>query len=270
MSETIASWLRRLARPPILPGESHRRSLENELADLHGSARKENTVYTVLFRAGVAAGLLAAVGAGASQLPATYQAEVGKRIEIRTPQPPAPGAVQAAVKSIEAGAEAGRREVQVRVRVTAEPAGGALVRIDAFGDTIGLEGIPAAIRSCSPAFATAEITVQPVDGSVEGDLGSMVGTKVLGERLSGEQVDAAVRKLEADAARLEADAVRMDADGKRLDAERARLEAGVKRDLAASGVTGDVRVDVKTDEADGQIRREVRVIVTKENEAGAR
>jgi hypothetical protein len=236
MSETIASRLRRLARPPILPGESHRKSLEAQLADRHGSAPKENTMYTTLFRAGVAAGLLAAVGAGASQLPATYQAEVGKRIEIRTPQPPAPGAVQAAVKSIESGAEAGKREIEVRVRVTADPAGGALVRIDAFGDTIGLEGIPAAIRSSSPAFATAEITVQPVEGSVEGDLGSLVGTKVLGERLSDAQVEAAVRK-----------------------------------ELAADGVTGDVQVDVKTDGADGNVRREVRVIVTKEKEeAGAR
>ena len=52
MSETIASRLRRLARRPILPGESHRKSLEIELADLHGSARKESTMYTVLFRAG--------------------------------------------------------------------------------------------------------------------------------------------------------------------------------------------------------------------------
>jgi hypothetical protein len=234
MSETIASRLRRLARPPILPGESHRRSLETELADRHGSAPKENTMYTVLFRTGIAAGLLAAVGAGASQLPATYQAEVGKRIEIRAPQPPDPGAVQAAVKSIEAGAEAGKREIQVRVRVTADPAGAALVRIDAFGDTIGLDGIPAAIRSSSPSFATAEITVQPVEGSVEGDLGSLVGTKVLGERLSDAQVEAAVRK-----------------------------------ELATDGVTGDVQVDVKTDDADGKVRREVRVIVTKEKEAGA-
>jgi hypothetical protein len=140
------------------------------------------------------------------------------------------------VRSIEAGAEAGKREIQVRVRVTADPAGGALVRIDAFGDTIGLDGIPAAIRSAAPVFATAEIAVQPVEGKVEGDLGSLVGTKVLGDRLSDAQVEAAVRK-----------------------------------ELAEDGVTGDVQVDVKTDEADGEVRREVRVIVTKEKEeAGAR
>ena len=89
MSETIAARLRRLARPPVLPGESHRLSLESQLAGLHGSTPKESTMYTVLFRAAVAAGLLAAVGAGASQLPATYQAEVGKRIEIRTRSLPA-------------------------------------------------------------------------------------------------------------------------------------------------------------------------------------
>ncbi len=226
MSETIPAWLRRRARPPVLPGPSHRESLETLLADRHGSARKEHTVVTVLFRAGVAAGLLAAVGAGASQVPATYQAEVGKRIEIRTREVPAPDAIQAAVKSIESGAQAGKREIQVRVRVTREPEQGALVRIDAFGDTIGMEGIPDAIRTAVPALGGAEITVEPVEGSVEGDLGGLVGNKVLGERLSDAQVEEAVR-----------------------------------RNLAADGVTGDVEVDVRTDEADGKVRREVRVIV---------
>ena len=114
----------------------------------------------------------------------------------------------------------------MRVRVTREPGQGALVRIDAFGDTIGMEGIPDAIRTAVPALAGAEITVQPVEGSVEGDLGGLVGNKVLGERLSDAQVEEAVR-----------------------------------RNLAAEGVTGDVEVDVKTDEAEGKVRREVRVIV---------
>jgi hypothetical protein len=235
MSETIAAWLRRRARPPVLPGPSHRESLEIQLAELHGSARKEHTVTTVLFRTGVAAGLLAAVGAGASQVPATYQAEVGKRIEIRTPEAPPPDAIQAAVQAIEGGAQDGRREIQVRVRVTREPGAGALVRIDAFGDTIGMEGIPDAIREAAPALAGAEIAVHAVEGSVEGDLGGLVGTKVMGERLSDAQVEEAVR-----------------------------------RNLSADGVTGDVQVDVKTDETDGKIRREVRVIVNGEKEAGAR
>ncbi len=147
----------------------HRESLETQLADRYGSARKERTVITVLFRTGVAAGLLAAVGAGASQVPATYQAEVGKRIEIRTPEAPPPDVIQAAVRSIESRAQAGRREIQVRVRVTGEPGQGALVRIDAFGDTIGMEGIPDAIRKAAPALAGAEITVQPVEGTDEAD-----------------------------------------------------------------------------------------------------
>jgi hypothetical protein len=270
MSEVVAAWLRRRARPPVLPGEAHRESLERELAARYGTARKERTMVTFLFRAGVAAGLLAAVGAGASQLPATYEAEVGKRIEIRTPTPPGPKAVQGAVKAIESGAQSGKREIQVRVRVTGEPGQGTLVRIDAFGDTIGMEGIPDAIRAAVPSMASAQITVQPVEGKVEGDLGGLVGNKVLGDRLSDAQVGAAVRKLEADAARLEADAVRLEAEGKRLEADTARLEADVKRGLAAEGATGEVPVDVKADDPGGKVRREVRVIVTKEKEAGAR
>ena len=40
--------------------------------------------------------------------------------------------------------------------------------------------------------------------------------------------------------------------------------------LAAEGVKGEVDVNVTTDEADGKVRREVRVIVQPEQEAGAR
>lgn len=235
MSETIAERLRRVARPPILPGDAHRDALETELADRHGRERKEHAVYTILFRSAVAAGLLAAVGAGASQVPATYQAEVGKRIEIRTPEAPPPGTVEAAVRSIESSAASGKREIQVRVRVTREPGKGALVRIDAFGDTIGMDGIPEAIRKAVPALANAEISVQPVEGSVKGDLGGLVGNKVLGERLGD-----------------------------------AQLEQAVRDQLAAEGVKGDVDVNVTTNEADGKVRREVRVIVEGEKEAGAR
>ena len=76
--------------------------------------------------------------------------------------------------------------------------------------------------------------MQPVEVAVDGDLAGLIGTKVLGDRLTEAQVEGAVRK-----------------------------------ELAADGVTGDVVVDVKTDDADGTVRRELRVIVTKEKEAGA-
>ena len=268
MSDRIPTWLRHRARPPILPGEDRRESLERQLAARFGTARKESTVITVLFRAGVAAGLLAAVGATASQVPATYQAEVGKHVEIRTAEPPPPGALQSAVKAIESGAEGGRREIRVRVRVLREPGAGTLSTLDVWGDTIGMDGIPDAIRRAVPELGAAAISVRPVEGTVEGDLGGMVGTKVLGERLSGAQVEATMRRLEAEAARLEADAARLEAEGKRLEADRARLEAEVKRDLAASGVDGNVEVDVKAGEEGGKVRREVKVIVTKEKPAG--
>lgn len=235
MGEIVTTWLRRRARRPVLPGDRHRESLEQELAARFGTARKERTVITVLFRTAVAAGLLAAVGAGASQLPATYQAEVGKRVEIRTPEPPGPEAVQAAVGAIQGGAQEGKRRIEVQVRVTREPGKGTLVRIDATGDTIGLEGIPDAIRASSPVFANAEISVQAVQAKVDGSVAGLVGAKVLGERLSAEQIEEAVRSR-----------------------------------LAAEGVQGDVKVDVKTSEGDGQVRHEVRVIVEKKEEAGAR
>ncbi len=232
MDETVPARLRRLARTPVLPGEEHRRALETQIASRFGSARKESTVHTVLFRSTVVAGLLAAVGAGASQVPATYQAEVGKHVEIRTDAPPEPGAIRAAIRAIEGNAGGERRAVRVRVRVEATP-DGSLAAIDVHGDTIGMEGIPDAIRKAVPSLAGARITVQPVEGSVEGDLGGMVGTKVLGERLSA-----------------------------------AQIEAEVRRDLAAAGVDGSVSVEVKEDQADGESRREVRVIVTKEKEEG--
>jgi hypothetical protein len=236
MSETTTSCLRRQARAPVLPGEAHRDALESELAARFGTVGKGNVVVSMIFRSAVAAGLLAAVGAGASQLPASYQAEVGKRVDIRVPGTPPPGAVQAAVRSIEGGAQEGKRTIQVRVRVTREPEKGALVRIDATGDTIGMEGIPDAIRASSPFFASAEISVQAIQAQVDGDVAGLVASKVLGERLSAAQI----------------------------------IEEAVRSQLAAEGVDAKVKVDLKTDASDGKVRHEVKVIVEKNVETGTR
>jgi hypothetical protein len=235
MTEPVRRTLRRLARPAIFPGEAHRESLERELATRFGVARKERTVFTVLLRSGVVAGILAAVGVAASQVPATYDAEVGKRVRIETAEPAPPGAFRNAAKAIEQGGAEGKREIRVRVRVEAGPGKGTVATIDAWGDTIGMDDIPAAIRRAVPALSAATITVEPVSGTVHGDLGGLVGTRVLGDRLTDAQVEASLQEIEAE----------------------------VRRNLAAEGVTGDVQVDVKAGNEDGKVRREIRVIVTK-------
>ncbi len=167
--------------------------------------------------------------------PAPVQASVPSRIEIRTPTPPPPEALQAAVRAIEGEPREGKRALRVDVRVTADGEKGSVARIDVAGDTIPADKIADAVRGSSPALAGADVSVQVVQASVDPGVASLVGPNALRERLTPEQIEQEVRAR-----------------------------------LAAQGVQGDVKVDVKTAETDGKVRHEVKVIVEKKEEAGAK
>ncbi len=184
-----------------------------------------------------AAGLLAAPVAGPVRAapPPAVQAEFSKQIEIRTAELPSPEAIQAVLAALEGSPAERKQPFQVRFRASAEPEKGSVVRIDVSGETIATEAIPGAVRAASPEFSAAEVSVRVVQASVDGEVAGLVGPRALRERLTPEQIDAEVRSR-----------------------------------LAAQGVQGDVKVDVKTSEADGKVRHEVKVIVEKKEEAGAR
>jgi len=234
MSGTLETMLARLlGRRPAggeVPPPDHRTALEQELlarfGELHPKSRKERTMgVAMLWRAAVVAGLLAAAG-GASQAPADYRAEIGKRVTVLSDAPLPPDQLKAAVQAVEAG---GKMQ-QVRVRGTR--AGDAPMRttIELFGETAAMGDIPAIMRQAAPALAALPITVEPIERTVQGDLGDKVKHLVGMDQLPPEEL-----------ARL-------------IEAELREADPSAK-------------VQVQVEQSEG--RREVRVEVKKEAEAPA-
>jgi len=212
------------------PPPDHRAALEQELlarfGELHPKSNRERTMgMAMLWRAAVVAGLLAAAG-GASQAPADYQAEIGKRVTVLSDGPLPPDQLKAAVKAVEA---AGTYQ-QVRIRGT--QAGDAPMRttIELFGETAATGDIPAIMRQAAPALAALPITVEPIERTVQGDLGDKVRHLVGMDQLPPDEL-----------ARL-------------IEAELREADPSAK-------------VQVQVEQSEG--RREVRVEVKKEVEAPA-
>lgn len=235
MSGTLESMLARLlGRRPgggEAPPPDHRAALEQALlarfGELHPKSRKERTMgMAMLWRAAVVAGLLAAAG-GASQAPADYQAEIGKRVTVLSDAPLPPDQLRAAVRAVEAG-EAGGKLQQVRVRGTR--AGDAPMRttLELYGETAAMGDIPAIMRRAAPALAALPITVEPIERAVQGDLGDKVRHLMGMDQLPPEEL--------------------------------ARL---IEAELREADPNAQVKVEVEQSEG----RREVRVEVKKEVEA---
>lgn len=180
--------------------------------------------------------LLAAAPAARAEPSAPLPAGMSLRVEIRSATPLPPEAVQAAVRAIEGEPRGEKPDFRVKVRVTAEPGKGSVVQMEPGGYTIPTGRIRDAVRGASPALADAEVAWFVSRAPYPGDPDALVGPWTLGERLTP-----------------------------------AQIEEEVRHHLAEKGVQGDVKVDVKTAEGDGQVRHEVRVIVQqKDGEAGAR
>jgi hypothetical protein len=200
MSGSLESMLERLlgrASAPAQPDHqaAHRAALEQELlarfGELHPESMKERIMGTaMLWRAAVVAGLLAAAG-GASQAPADYQAEIGKRITVLSDAPLPPDQLRAAVQAVEASGTF----QQVRVRGVQAGDGPMRTTIELFGETAAMGDIPAIMRRAAPALAALPITVEPIERTVAGDLGDKVKHLVGLDRLPPEEL---ARLIEAE------------------------------------------------------------------------
>jgi hypothetical protein len=186
----IVAALRHLlgaATPPPDPAP-----LEDRLLSRFDALQTPETLMTPrswLRTSAVAAGLLVAAAA-ASQAPADFAAEIGKRIEIRSPAPLGPEAVRAAVEALRGGA----LRLRVEVRVERRGDGPVLTRIDLWGDTAGMQEVDRILRRAVPALAGADITVSGVEGTVHGNVGGAVA-RLLGRRdLSPDQLAEAIRR----------------------------------------------------------------------------
>lgn len=194
MNRRIAMTLDRLRpRRAAHPSPAHRARLEQDLLarfdERHPQPTQETTMPSLtLRRAALLAGLLLAAG-GATQAPADYQAEIGKRVEITSDAPLPPPQLRAVVAALEPAT--GRLEVRVQVRRPGE--GPTATAIELFGDTVALGDVAATIRRAVPALAALPIAVTPIERTVQGDLGDAAG-KLMGlePRLPAAELERAI------------------------------------------------------------------------------
>ncbi len=228
MTRRLEPWLDRLARRPSPPSPGHRDSLEQQLLARHGElypqSRKESRMpFVTSWRAALAAAVLA-VAVGATQAPADYQAEIGKRIEISSDAPLGPDRVKAAVAAVEGG---DRRYLQVRVKVEKRGAGPFVTSIELFGDTVATGDLAAVVRKAVPALAAVPITVTPIERTVHGDLGDAAAARLAGKRLSPEALAKAIEaelKASSPDAKVEVEVER----GEGTEEVRVRVTKGQK------------------------------------------
>lgn len=226
--EDLLSRLFRRGEPTAEPSPGHRARLEEDLlarfGELHPKSRKERSMGAfILWRAAVVAGVLAAAG-GASRAPADYQAEIGKRVTVLSDRPLPPDQLRSAVQAVEAGGSA----QEVRVRATKAGDGPFRTTIDLYGQTADMGDIPAIMRRAVPALSALPITVEPIERTVQGELGDKVKHLVGMDRLPPEEL---ARLIEAELRDADPNAkveVKVEQDGNRREV---RVE--VKKELAA-------------------------------------
>jgi hypothetical protein len=140
------------------------------------------------WRAALAAAVFAAA-VGATQAPADYQAEIGKRIEITSDTPLGRDKVKAALAAIEGP---GRKYAQVRVMVEKKGDGPVATVIEILGDTATSGDLAAVVRKAVPSLAAVPITVSPIERTVHGDLGDAAVARLAGKKLSPEALAKAI------------------------------------------------------------------------------
>jgi hypothetical protein len=193
MTRRLEPWLDRLARRPSPPSPGHRNSLEQQLLARHGElypqSKKESRMpFVTSWRAALAAALFAAA-VGATQAPADYQAEIGKRIEITSDAPLGREKVMAAVAAVEGP---GKKYAQVRVKGEKKGDGPCVTTIEILGDTAAAGDLAALVRKAVPALAAVPITVTPIERTVHGDLGDAAAARLAGKKLSPEALAKAI------------------------------------------------------------------------------
>jgi len=203
-------------RPAAPPSPGHRDALERSLLArfdaLHPQAQEKTMlVPTTLWRAALLTGLLLAAG-GASQVPADYQAEIGKRIQFRSDAPLGREQVQAVEKALSAGREF--QQVQVRVMTRGDGVFDTVLEI--FGDTVSLKDVAGIVRREVPALAALPITVTPIERTVHGDMGDVAARWAGKDRLPPEELK---KLIEAEVAASQPGA-KVDVDVK--DSEKGR------------------------------------------------
>lgn len=211
---------RALGGTPPPENEVHRARLEGELLaayDARHGTRAPRPLHRWARYATAATFVLCLVTA--TQVPAEYKVEVGKRVELTFPAgalPPRDFGERVA-GTLRSGRE---RVVDVKVSVRRRPGGESLLRVDVWGDDFVPDAEVAARLRALPELQGREPAVQRLEGRVRDNLMGVLGHRFFRSGASPEEREAArIRLIEELRVREGGDAevdVQVEDDGRRM------------------------------------------------------
>jgi hypothetical protein len=204
--------------PPV--NEAHRARLEGELLaayDARHGVRAPRPLRRWARYATAATFVLCLVTA--TQVPAEYKVEVGKRLELTLPAgvPPPEGLGERVAATVRSGRE---RVVDVQVRLRRHPGGETVLRVDVWGDgLVGDAEVLERLRTL-PELRGQEPTVQRLEGRVRDNLMGALGHRLFRAGASPGEREAARQRLIEELRRIEGEGaevdVQVDDDGSRM------------------------------------------------------
>lgn len=215
-SSELDRLLRRLHAPRRRDPERerHRRDLAGELVAEHERLhiRKRWTMIkqTPWFRPLLACLSVLVIGVAACNAPTEYEVQMGQHLTLNMDGAKALiGDLQEVVGFVEI-----QPDVEgVSISVNETDGGVTTADLMVWGQTLDGEALAAAVTAEFPAFADAQVTVEPLSGTVAGNLGDALGHALFDIEVSGETAE--------------------------------EIQAGILAQLAAQGFTGEAVIDVQ-------------------------
>jgi hypothetical protein len=209
-----------------LVNEAHRARLEGELLaayDARHGARAPRPLRRWARYATAATFVLCLVTA--TQVPAEYKVEVGKRLELTLPagvRPPE-NLGERIAETVRTGQA---RVVDVQVTVRGQPGGESVLRVDVWGDGLMTDAEAAARLRALPELAGREPVVQRLEGRVRDTLVGALGHRLFRAGASPEEREAARQRLIEELRHREGGEVDVQVDD---DGERVRVKVRKQR-----------------------------------------
>lgn len=147
---------------------------------------------TTWFRPVLACLSILILGVAACNAPTEYEVEMGQHLKLTmndTAKYDEAGDLFAQLEEAVAFAEAYPGVESVSISVNEEDGGPVTVDLMAWGQTLDGEALTVALQAEFPALAGAEITIEPLAGTVEGNLGQAFGHAVFDLEVEGETAE---------------------------------------------------------------------------------
>jgi len=232
----LSRLLRRLHAPRRRPDDRarHRRDLAAELmADherLHSRKRWTMIKQTPWFRPLLACLCVAVIGVAACNAPTEYEVQMGQHLNLSIPDVAKSGdglfgQIEDMVQFVENWPDV----EGVSVSVNELEGGPVAVDLMVWGQALDGNALAGAVTDEFPALADAEVTIEPLNGTAEGNLGEAFGHAVFDLEITGETVE--------------------------------EIQAQILQQIAEQGFTGDAVVEVHEEDGVQTINVELTDVV---------